>query len=97
MELASESSEMELAPVSDMELALVSDMEPESQMTPELQEVCARCHLVHEDHQAWTHAHSRRWPCPRYGLVHAEYRLNAMIHGLANSTASFSSLISTMS
>ena len=44
MELASESSDMELAPVSDMELALVSDMEPESQMTPELQEVCARCH-----------------------------------------------------
>ena len=52
MELASESLEMELAPVSDMELALVSDMEPESQITPELQEVCARCHYKKKMRQA---------------------------------------------
>ncbi|PUZ52556.1 hypothetical protein GQ55_6G280200 [Panicum hallii var. hallii] len=44
--------------------------------------LCALCHLVHEVRQAWNRAHSRRWPCSRCGLVHAEYRLGAMIYGL---------------
>ncbi|PUZ56979.1 hypothetical protein GQ55_5G391700 [Panicum hallii var. hallii] len=44
--------------------------------------LCARCHLVHEDRQACNHARSRRWPCSSCGLVHAEYRLGAMIYSL---------------
>ncbi|XP_066327230.1 uncharacterized protein [Miscanthus floridulus] len=124
MELASESSEMELAPVSDMELAPDSEMEvvpdsitPNSEMeltldsemevvpdsiTPDSEMelapdsemevvpdslppgsfLCARCHLVHEDRQAWNRAHSRLWPCSRCGLIHADYIIHAMLHGL---------------
>jgi hypothetical protein len=64
-ELAPDSSEMEVVP----------DSLPPSSF------LCACCHLVHEDRQAWNRVHSRRWPCSRCGLVHAEYILSAMIDG----------------
>ena len=41
--------------------------------------LCSRCHLVHEDREAWNRAHSRFYPCPRCGLVHADYFINAML------------------
>jgi len=41
--------------------------------------VCGRCHLVHEDREAWNRAHSRFYPCPSCGLVHADYSINAML------------------
>jgi len=41
--------------------------------------VCGRCHLVHEDREAWNRAHSRFYPCPRCGLVHADYSIDAML------------------
>ncbi|PVH66285.1 hypothetical protein PAHAL_1G195100 [Panicum hallii] len=44
--------------------------------------LCARCHLVHEDRQAWNRAYSQRWQCSRCGPVQAEYRLGTMIYGL---------------
>jgi hypothetical protein len=50
------------------------ELAPDS-ITPEL-------HERHEERQAWNHAHSRLWPCSRCGLVHAEYRLGAILHGL---------------
>ncbi|XP_025820085.1 uncharacterized protein LOC112896358 [Panicum hallii] len=63
------------------ELALDSEtMVPDS--LPPGSFLCALCHLVHEIRQAWNRAHSWRWPCSRCGLVHAEYRLSAMIYGL---------------
>ena len=62
------------------ELAPDSEMVPDS--LPPGSFICARCHLVHEDRQAWNRAHSRLWPCSRCGLVHAEYIIRAMLHGL---------------
>ncbi|CAN6313724.1 unnamed protein product [Urochloa humidicola] len=44
--------------------------------------LCPQCHLVHEDRQSWNRAHSRRWPCSRCGLIHADYKFGAMIYGL---------------
>ena len=41
--------------------------------------LCSRCHLVHEDREAWNRAHSRFYPCPRCGLVHADYIIDAMV------------------
>ena len=41
--------------------------------------VCGRCHLVHEDREAWNRAHSRFYPCPRCSLVHADYSIDAML------------------
>ena len=41
--------------------------------------LCSRCHLVHEDREAWNRAHSRFYPCPRCGLVHADYFIDAML------------------
>jgi hypothetical protein len=52
------------------------------EVAPESQKVCARCHLVHEDRQAWNRVHSQYWPCSRCNLVHEHYRLGAMIYGL---------------
>ena len=58
---------------------------PESELVPDSLPlgafVCARCHLVHEDRQAWDRAHSCWWPCSRCGLVHMEYMLLAMFYG----------------
>jgi hypothetical protein len=85
----------ELTPDSEMEAVPDLQMASDS-ITPELPDsetmvldslppgffLYARCHLIHEDRQAWNRAHSRRWPCSRCGLVHAEYRLGAMIYGL---------------
>ena len=59
------------------ELAPDSEMVPDS--LPSCSFVCARCHLVHEDRQAWNRAHSRFWPCSRCGLVHADYIIDAMV------------------
>ena len=59
------------------ELAPDSEMVPDS--LPSCSFVCARCHLVHEDRQAWNCAHSRFWPCSRCGLVHADYIIDAMV------------------
>jgi hypothetical protein len=33
-------------------------------------------------HQEWRRKHSRLWPCSRCELVHAYYRISAMIYGL---------------
>jgi hypothetical protein len=44
-------SEMELAPDSEMEVVLDSLL-PGSFL-------CARCHLIHEDRQAWNREHSQ--------------------------------------
>jgi len=86
--------ESEVAPKDDSS-PLDSEMVPESlefvpdSMAPESEHalppgafVCARCHLVHEDRQAWDRAHSRFWPCSRCGLVHLEYMLLAMLYCL---------------
>jgi hypothetical protein len=96
MEMVSDSItlESEVAP-KDNSSPLDSEMVPESlefvldSMAPESEHalppgafVCARCHLVHEDRQAWDRAHSRFWPCSRCGLVHLEYMLLAMLYGL---------------
>ncbi|KAG2578727.1 hypothetical protein PVAP13_6NG115218 [Panicum virgatum] len=58
---------------------------PESELVPDSLPsgafVCTRCHLVHEDRQAWDRGHSRLWPCSRCGLVHMEYMLLAMLYG----------------
>jgi len=53
------------------------DMVPES--LPPGAFVCGRCHLVHEDREAWNRAHSRFYPCPSCGLVHADYAIDAML------------------
>jgi len=86
--------ESEVAPKDDSS-PLDSEMVPESlefvpdSMAPESEHalppgafVCARCHLVHEDRQAWDRAHSRFWPCSRCGLMHLEYMLLAMLYCL---------------
>jgi hypothetical protein len=64
----------EIAP-ERQELIVPESQEPEDVITPEL-------HERHEDRQAWNRAHSRLWPCSRCGLIHTEYRLGAMLHGL---------------
>ena len=89
-EVAAPDSEMEVVPDSQMapdsitpelqELALDSEMVPDSLLPGSF--ICARCHLVHEDRQAWNRAHSRLWPCSRCGLIHADYIIHAMLHGL---------------
>jgi hypothetical protein len=58
LELAPD-SEMEVVPDSEMELAPNSEMEvvPDSLLPGSF--LCGRCHLVHEDRQAWNRAHSR--------------------------------------
>jgi len=86
-EVAVPDSEMEVVLDSQMapdsitpelqELAPDSEMVPDS--LPSCSFVCARCHLVHEDRQAWNCAHSRFWPCSRCGLVHADYIIDAMV------------------
>lgn len=59
---------------------------PDSEMVPDSLPpgsfVCARCHLIHADREAWNRAHSKFWPCSRCGLVHEEYRISAMVYGL---------------
>lgn len=73
----------EMAPDSEM---VPDSLPPDSEMVPDSLPpgafLCARCHLVHEDRQAWNRAHSSLWPCSRCGLVHAEYIIGAMIYGL---------------
>jgi hypothetical protein len=69
------------------ELIMPESQEPEEVVTPELLElapdpITPELHERHEDRQAWNRAHSQLWPCSRCGLVHAEYRLGAMLHGL---------------
>ena len=72
---------------------LDSEMVPESlefvpdSMAPESEHalppgafLCARCHLIHENREAWNRAHSRFWPCSRCGLVHLEYMVLAQAH-----------------
>jgi len=58
---------------------------PESELIPDSLPpgafVCARCHLIHEDRQAWDRTHSCWWPCSRCGLAHMEYMLLAMFYG----------------
>ena len=44
--------------------------------------LCPHCNQVHEDRESWNRVHSRFWPCSRCGLVHYEYMVFAMIHGL---------------
>jgi ribosomal protein S27AE len=67
-----------VVPVASLELAPESvEMVPDS--LPPGAFVCGRCHLVHEDREAWNHAHSRFYPCPRCGLVHADYSIDAML------------------
>ncbi|RLM54775.1 hypothetical protein C2845_PM10G13290 [Panicum miliaceum] len=92
--VAPESQEREeVAPESEeiapewQELIVSESQEPEEVVTPELLElaldsITPELHERHEDRQAWNRAHSRLWPCSRCGLVHAEYRLGAMLHGL---------------
>ena len=41
--------------------------------------VCGRSGLVHDDREAWNRAHSRFYPCPSCGLVHADYSIDAML------------------
>jgi hypothetical protein len=53
------------------------DMVPES--LPPGAFVCGSCHLVHEDREAWNRVHSRFYPCPRCGLIHADYSIDAML------------------
>ncbi|KAF0900547.1 hypothetical protein E2562_032637 [Oryza meyeriana var. granulata] len=64
----------------------LQELAPDSAMVPDSLPpgsfICGRCHLVHEDRQAWNRAHSRFWPCSRCGLVHADYITYAMLHGL---------------
>jgi hypothetical protein len=69
------------------ELMMPESQEPVEVVTPELLElapdsITPELHERHEDRQAWNRAHSRLWPCSRCGLVHTEYRLGAMLHGL---------------
>ena len=60
--------------------ALDSVMVPDS--LPPGAFLCPRCNQVHEDRESWNRVHSRFWPCSRCGLVHYEYMVFAMIHGL---------------
>jgi hypothetical protein len=64
----------------------LQELAPDSEMVldslPPGSFICARRHLVHEDHQAWNRAHSRFWPYSRCGLVHADYIIGTMLHGL---------------
>jgi len=81
-----------MAPKDDSS-TLDSGMVPQSlefvpdSMAPELEHalppgafVCARCHVIHENREAWNRAHSRFWPCSRCGLVHLEYMVLAQAH-----------------
>ena len=64
----------------------LQELAPDSEMVPDSLPpgafTCGRCHLVHEDREAWNRAHSVFWPCSRCGLVHMEYELGAMLYGL---------------
>jgi hypothetical protein len=73
-ELAPDSESLELV-ADSMENELVEDSLPPGAF------VCARCHLIHEDRQAWDRAHSCFLPCSRCGLVHMEYMVLAMFYG----------------
>ena len=68
--------------VSSKSLEFVPDsMAPESEHAlPPGAFLCARCHLIHENREAWNRAHSRFWPCSRCGLVHLEYMVLAQAH-----------------
>ena len=44
--------------------------------------ICGRCHLVHEDREAWNRAHSLLWPCARCGLVHLDYWMSSTIRSI---------------
>jgi len=89
-EVVAPDSKMEVVPESQMAPDSITpelqELAPDSEMVldslPPGSFLCARCHLVHEDRQAWNRAHSRFWPCSRCGLVHAEYIIRAMLHGL---------------
>ena len=76
--ITSESLETEKG-VSSVSLELAPDsMEMVPDSLPPGAFVCGRCHLVHEDREAWNRAHSWFYPCPRCGLVHADYLIDAM-------------------
>jgi hypothetical protein len=85
-------SKMEVAPESEMEVVPDSmmpdykmELAPESEMVPKCLPpgafICGRCHLVHEDREAWNRVHSRFWPCSRCHLKHADYIFFAMRRG----------------
>jgi len=77
--ITSESLEAEKV-ISSASLELTPDsMEMVPDSLPPGAFVCGRCHLVHEDREAWNCAHSRFYPCPRCGLVHADYLIDAML------------------
>jgi hypothetical protein len=89
MVMASDSSTLELHDLVAPDSEVVPDSLPPDSMdvhaqevAPESQKVFARCHLVHEDRQAWNRVHSQYCPCSRCNLVHEHYRLGAMIYGL---------------
>jgi hypothetical protein len=72
-------------------LVVLESQEPEEVVKPKSEDslppgafVCARCHAVHEDREAWNQVHSRFRPCSRCNLVHEDYRVAAMLHGLDN-------------
>ena len=44
--------------------------------------ICGRCHLLHEDREAWNRAHSLLWPCARCGLVHLDYWMSSTIRSI---------------
>jgi hypothetical protein len=83
----------EVTPKSDeiapewQDLIMLESQELEEVITPELLElapdsITPELHEHHEDRQAWNHAHSRLWPRSRCSLIHVEYRLGTMLHGL---------------
>ena len=77
--ITSESLEAEKG-VSSVSLELAPDsMEMVPDSLPSGAFVCGHCHLVHKGREAWNHAHSRFYPCPRCGLVHADYLIDAML------------------
>jgi hypothetical protein len=72
MVMAADSSTLELHDLVAPDSEVVPDSLPPDSMdvhaqevAPESQKVCARCHLVHEDRQAWNRVHSQYWPCSR--------------------------------
>nr|XP_034570546.1 uncharacterized protein LOC117835293 [Setaria viridis] len=83
-------SKMEVVPESQMVPDSITsefqELAPDSEMMlgslPPGSFLWACCHLVHEDRQASNRAHSRFWPCSRCGLIHTEYIIRAMLHGL---------------
>jgi hypothetical protein len=82
MELfAPDSESLEVVPDSESLVVVPNSLETKPGSLPPAVFICARCHLVHEDHQAWDCAHSCLWPCSCCGLVHNEYMVLAMFYG----------------